>query len=86
MVVAGLFKMGVSFQRWDGHLMMLCLSRDSCWLLEQKYLLYTDIVPDTPSKKNSLSITKWFSHVMKKLEASNGHSVIGVDAVCSEGC
>lgn len=67
MVAAGLSKKGVPFQRWDGHLIVLCLSRDSCWLLEQKYLLNTDIVPGTLSKKNSLRVATWFSHVMKKL-------------------
>lgn len=85
MVAAGLSKKGVPFQRWDGHLIVLCLSRDSCWLLEQKYLLNTDIVPGTLSKKNSLRVATWFSHVMKKLEVSNGCSVTGVNTACSEG-
>lgn len=53
MVVAALFQRGgVSFPSWDGHLMDLHLSRESCWLLEKRYL-YTDIVPSTLPRKTA---------------------------------
>lgn len=70
----------------DVHLRMFQLSRDSCWLSEQKYLLYNSIVPGTLSKKTGIRVTTWFSYVVKKLEVSNGRSVTGVDAFCLEEC
>jgi len=66
--------------------MVLHLSEDMCWLLEQKYLLHAGIAPDTPSKRNSLRVATCLSPVMKKLEVANGRSVTGVNAIYSEGC
>lgn len=86
MVVAAYIRGGVSFPRQNGHIMVLPLPRESCWLLEKRYL-YTDISPRYSAKKNSLRALPCpcFSHVMKNLEISEGRWITGVNAVHSEG-